>query len=465
MPRVPVALGFRSMQGRLGQDGACRLVNAYAEEVGEEGKVKAAIYPIDGMTRLGTLTGTGGVRAMLALSEGTLLVVAGRTLHSVDAAGTGTVVGGIASDGPVTMARNRRATPQVAITVDGASWIYEGGLLTPLGDADLDSSNSVTSLDGYFVWTHPDGGFSISEVDGIGVSALDTATAESNPDGAVRATTRGRDLLLYGNQSLEFWQNVGSEFPFTRTTAIDVGAVSARSIATMDQTVAWVAHDGTVRILNGYVADIISTEEVQRLIENEPAASDITGWSWNARGHTFYGISGTNWTMVYDLKTKAWAERTSFGRDRYRIGSAVQWGDKAIFGDLDYGRIYRGSMNVFSEDGDSIIWTVQQPPITDFPYEARLDAVYADFVTGVGVNTGVDQDDDPAVMLAYSDDGGLNWSAERHMRIGRQGQTRHRVIARRLGRIPAQGRTLRWTASAKVARGLMDVQADIEPLR
>ena len=120
---------------------------------------------------------------------------------------------------------------------------------------------------------------------------------------------------------------------------------------------------------------------------------------------------------------------------------------------------------MFAEDGDEIIWTAQQPPLTAFPNEARLDAVYADWITGVGVNTGVDQDDDPAVMLAYSDDGGLNWSAERHMNIGRQGQTRHRVIARRLGRIPAQGRTLRWTASAKVARGLMDVQADIEPLR
>jgi hypothetical protein len=455
MRPVPVALAYTSSSGRHGQDGAAKLVNMYPEEIGETGKTKIALYAIDGMRRFSTLTG-GGVRNLIAISESEAYAVCGRVIHRIDGTGTGTQVGGIVSDGLVTSARNRRAVPQVVWVCDGSVVYSEGGTFSTFTDPDLPPPNSVCQVSGYFVFTTADGRMFIAGPDDIGVDGLDVATASGNADGLLRGYGRGPDLLLFGERTVEAWGDTGGEFPFSRTTIMQIGGLSAASICDVDTTVAFVAHDGTVRILDGYTPQRVSNHEIERLIADDAHPTTIQGYGWTERGHRLVGLTGTNWTRVYDLTTGSWHERTSLNATRWRCGSVMQFGTRRIFGDSSLPRLYESDDDLSTEDDDRIDCYVQCPPV----HGQRLPVsnFVADVVTGVGTVGGASHNSNPQLMLDYSDDGGATFGPVRHIPLGAAAQTQGKVKATRLGRIGNVGRTWRMRCTADVVKCIMSAR-------
>lgn len=467
MPIIPIRLGRRSNRSRHGHEGDARLVNCYIETIGDGGKVNEAIYASDGWADFATLSDSG-VRASLAL-DGILYVVAGRSILRVDNAGNSLQIGGIIGDGLVTMARNRATVPQVAVCADGITKIIteqQGdvpAIVQTVTDEHLPPVNSVCHFNGYFVYTIADGRFFVSQLgDGFQVDGLDFATAESDPDGLLRGVARGADLVLFGQRSTEFWQDVGgADFPFARTTAIDLGILAPGSVGEVDQTIAWVASDGTVRILDGYQGRVISSTDVERLIDDEPVKSAITATSWQRRGHIFYAISGTGWTRVYDAREGEWHERQSYGLSRWRAETAVEYNGKWVLGDATGNKLYRLSADAYSESGQPIVMTIQPPPVHGYPYRMVHNRLYVDAIPGVGLNS-ADSNADPMAMLSYSDDGGRTWSTERMVPIGRQGETSARIVARRLGTADQSGRIYRIKVSADVIKGVQQLSLDAE---
>lgn len=453
MAPVPVPLAYRSSAGRYGQDGAAKLLNLYPEEIGDEGKAKIALYAIGGLSRFATLTGGAGIRALLALSDDDLVAVAGRVLFTVDGGGGVLERGGIVSDGLVTMARNRANPVQIMITCDGSTSLLQSGSLTAFTDADLPPSNSVSSHSGYFMLTQYNGGISFCGPDEVNVDALDVLTAGTNADALLRGYSRGSDWLAMGTRTIEVWGETGGESVFARTTTINNGLLSAASVADIDTTVCYVAHDGTVRVLNGYTPKRISTHEVERLIADDASPTTIHGYGWTERGHRFFGLTGSNWSKAYDLTTGAWHDRKSRGLSGWRCGSAVQLGTKRIFGHISSPYLYELDPDLQTEDGDEIDCHVICPPI----HGRRLPVsnFVADVITGVGTNTGVTHNDNPKLLLDYSEDGAKTWSAERSLELGRQGQTQTRIKATRLGQISDVGRTWRMRCTASVVRAIM----------
>lgn len=463
MPRIPVALAYTSQQARHGQDGAARVVNMYAEEIGEGGKTKVALYAIDGMSRFATLTGAG-IRAMLAVSDDELYAVAGRVIHRVDSGGSGTVMGGLVSDGYVTMARNRRAVPQIMMTCDGTTVMIQGGVYSDFTDSDLPPANSVCSHNGYFVWTHFDGRISYSSPDDSAVDALDFVTANASADALLIGFSRGADLLLFGQRTIEAWQYTGDPV-FSRTTTVQMGCLSPASVTDIDATVGFVAHDGTIRILNGYTAERISNHAIERKIASDSSPTTIRGYGWSERGHRFMGFTGSNWSAVYDLTTGLWHERTSKNATRWRCGAATQFGTKRIFGHISSPYLFQSNSSLHTEDGDEIACINQSPPIHGFADDVAMNGLHIDMIPGVGLTSGSSQDTDPRIMLDYSDDGGDTWSAQRFLPIGKAHQRLTKVSAYRLGTVPHTGRIIRTTTTASVVRALLQMQADVTPLR
>ncbi len=461
MPITQISLGLKSNTARYGHAGAARLINGYAEQVGDEGKTPWNVHAVDGLTTFATLADAGAIRCMLALTDAELYPVAGRLLYRVDGGGTATVLGAIASDGMVTMARNREApNPTIAIVCDGLVYYCRGGVLTQNEDPDLPPPISVTHLDGYFSFLTQDGSHYASELDNGDVTALSYASAESNPDRGVRNWTRGRDLCLGGERSLEFWQNVGeTPYPFGRTTAIDVGVLAAESVADIDQTSAFVAHDGTVRMLQGYQAQRISNHAVERFVTDEPDPTALKATSWFRNGHTFYALSGTLGTWVYDTATGYWHERKSYADARWIGSKAIQFGRRIVVGDYRSGTLYTLSSTAYDEAGEPLIMTVQTPPVHGYPHRLRHTALYVDVVPGVGIATGATQISNPVLMVDYSDDGGASWSMQRFAPIGAEGDRLRRVRLNRLG--VSRARTYRLSISAAVARSILSVSADI----
>lgn len=467
----PIPLGIRSVPGRAGgPDSAARMINCYAEKIGDEGSITYPIYPIDGLQLFASPAATGGVRALVALDESnTLLAVVGFSLYQrqgVGSALTETIVGTIDGAGFVTTARNRNASPMVAIVAERQVKIWQGGVLTLLSDPDLPAPNSVGFVDGYFVFAIDDGRWYISGIDDDTVDALDFASAEGNPDGLLRVAVRGRDLLLMGPKTIEPWRNTGaSPFPFERVTVIERGLLSAPSVAAYEETIVFVASDGTVRRLDGYATARISDHAVERAIQDEADKASISGEAWQKDGHSFYAVSGTNFTWVYNGTTQLWHENRSYQLTRWRCSQYVKFLDQHLFGDFTEPLIYEADRDTYDENGDPLVMIVQPPAINAYPYAIKINRVFARMVAGEGLNSTDDALADPQLMIEVSSDGGVTFGSMRSGSIGRLGERLKRIIFNRLGRFGEAGAVLRLTCSAPIKRAFLGLAVDLEKLR
>jgi hypothetical protein len=494
---VPISLGTGSNRARFDVAGAARHINCYVEQSGDQAKTPNLIVAHDGLANFATLA-SAGVRGMIEVGA-YLYVVSGRQVYRVDAGGGVTTIGGIPTDGPVYMARNRRAVPQIGILSSGLFYVIDTGANTlqlvtgatststltdpTLTDPDptltdpslgaassawtLPPGSSLTVLDGYGIIPVSNGRWFTTGIDDFTtIDPLDFGTADSNPDEIVRAETREGEVVLFGSRSTEWWKDTGNvDFPFKdgRVAIAELGCLAAGSVAKVERTLAWIAHDGTVRLMAGYDGQRISTHAVERDIASA-VPDQITSTSWAARGHSFYQISSPDWTWCWNRTTNTWSERQSYGKSRWRCSVVSNFGTKWIAGDATLGKLYTMSLDYASEGNAPLIMTVRTPPVHSFPNRLQVGTLYVDFVAGVGLNSTATQDATPEMMVRWSDNGGATWSGERRIPLGRQGDTIRRGIMRRLGIVPPQGRTFEFSVSAAVVKGWMQAALDAEKL-
>jgi hypothetical protein len=480
MSIIPLNIGTQSNPGRYGQDGAARIINGYVEEAGAEAKHPVPIYASAGLAEFATLTDGGAVRAMIDL-EAHIFVVAGRAIYRVDAAGAGggEPIGGMPSDGHVTMARNRKSpNPQIAVVCDGIVKIITGTAVTDIDDTDLPPPNSVFSLGGYFVFTHPNGRFSWSAIDDTAVDALDFATAEANPDGLVIGKALGQHAVLFGQRSTEFWMLTGSDAVFERSHVIQVGCYAAGSVSevpiitpqAVTDSIAFAATDrqgayAGICLVENLSARKISSHAVDRSVRDEPDPNSITSCAWSDGGHAFYCISGSTFSWCWDSATGQWHERESYGLQRWKVRSVQQFANGLIAGDHTANKLYRMSNTVYAETSDPLILTIQTPPVHAFPELLEFLALYIDVIPGVGLVSGDAHNVEPEMMVSWSDDG-TNFTAPRLVTVGRLGQTVKKVATHRLGQLRpgSAGRTFRFSVSAAVVKGIMGAGIDVNKI-
>jgi len=466
MPLVPIALTNKSNQARYTQGGTASLVNCFAEIIGEEGRTQWAVYAADGLQGFVALPETsGGVRAAIEVN-GVLWVVAGIQVYRVTSIGEVTLLGSmsISTSAPVYMVRNRRSDPDIGIVCDGLMYNIRAGVLSQVTDADLLAPTSLAFLDGYGVTSTANNTWQISAIDDLTAwDALDTERADADPDAVVRVAALQRDAVIFGEQSTEFHRNTGAaDFPFERVASIDIGCLAANSVATVEQTLAWVANDRTVRMLNGYTGVRISTHAVERAIEDLADRSQITATSWVRDGHTFYSLSSPAWTWVYDTTTQLWHERKSYGLDLWRVSVVTTFGDRLIAGDRDSGILYEMSPDFADEAGAPLVLDMTMPPVHAHPKRLTVNTMYVDAERGVGTGQGTAPNIDPEIVLSWSKDGGHSFTGSRPLKLGQQGQRRRLLRTHRLGQAGDAGFVFRLQCSAKVARAIYGMSAEVE---
>jgi hypothetical protein len=461
-----VSLGTTSNPARYSQGGSARIVNAYVERAGEEGKAVWPLYAADGLQGFATLTdASAGVRAMIVVA-GVLYVVAGTSVYTVTSGGVATSIGAIATTGPVYMRRNRRATnPDITIVSDGLMYNYRTSL-NQVNDADLLAPLSLAYVDGYMVTSSTLGKWQIGAIDDAATwDALDVTRAESNPDDIVAVHEYAGFVVTFGEVSTEFWDNTGdADFPFSRVATKDYGCGAKNSVAVVGQTLAFIAHDRTVRILNGYDAARISNHAVERAIESIADRDTITATSWVKGGHQFYSITSADWTWVYDTLTETWHERRSYGRANWRVSKVIDFDGVLIAGDADSGLLYEMSDTFGDEAGEALVMSVTLPTVHAFPHKLRFNKAFIDVETGVGSNadTTQTQDVNPVLELSWSDDGGATFGNTRSLALGADGERRTRVRTRRLGTAGEDGRVFKIECSARVTRALYGLSLDVQ---
>lgn len=405
MAGTPFPFPKSSTPGSRPGEGEGRLFNCYSVTEGDRSYVRRT----PGLARLIALGGTGfrggidinGVR--YAVFNGSVKREEGGVVTTL----TGTVPG---SDW-VTIQRNNKvtdgeSTPDIVVVRSaGGAYVINDTTVSEYPDADLpDTVNSVDFLEGFLLFTDPNGTIYASELNSTDINPLSFATAESRSDGLRRVIVRGNIAYFMGKTTIEPWKNVGtSPWPLQRSpTVLQVGILSTLAVAGFEETwnapTFFVSADGRVMALSGYEAAPVSTLDVERFIAASSAASvEVSAYVW--KGRSFIAVSSDAGSWVYDVDARSWHERGSTGLARWRATRSFVSDGVWVYGDTQGGDLLVLS-DTLTENGSALGGFLQSGPLKDFPsdIEAKLEAEFTEA--------------DITIKVSWSGDGGKTWSDE-----------------------------------------------------
>ena len=465
---VAIPLPYASAPGFRAQEGAGRLINCYAEPLGE-GRTDAKRVRVPGMTSYLTSPATGFRGMFLESKSGILYAAFKNSLYKGTAPATppGALIRIDSDPSPfagtksVYFARNNAATPDIAVVTENNAFIVTPAGFSAYPDPDLPVPNSVFGLDGYLVFTIADGRAFASDLNSTAINALSFGTAEAKPDGLVRGIPFSGRALFFGTQSLEIWIDVGAQpFPFQRSTVTPFGLIGPDAVAGWEDGwgagLIWVANDYTVRQLDGYSAQKVSTPDLDRLIARDPAPQSLLASVHMVDGHAMWTISGSTFTWEYDITTQKWHERASWLTNRWRGLQTQNAYNLWLIGDRNGGNIYSIDPTNHREANDPLRMRVESGPVEKFPAHVRVARADFKLDTGVGIATGSEPiQTDPTVEISWSDDGGITWSNPLRRKIGRQAKTDKLIQVFRTGMSTPHGRRWRLDLSDPVYTAIL----------
>jgi hypothetical protein len=335
--------------------------------------------------------------------------------------------------------------------------------------SNLQIPNSVTYLSGRFIYGINDGRFFCSAIDdgtSVGAAAFDVANL--NPDNNVRVYAYNGYCYVFGAKSVEIWISdpslVNYPFPYGNTKqTITLGLSASNSLAELDDGLVWIDNEGIVRYGVAGGSARISSHWVERYIEALSASDKaaIVGYAIEWGGHKAYVITSSSWTLMYDLRTKNWYERSSSGLSIWRVSNAIQFNGLTICGDTQSGKLYYLDPENPTEDGNPITMEVQCGHAHHFPANMIVDKLSIDVVTGIGLQTGDDADVNPMLLVDYSDDGGNTYEGETFEPLGPIGDYDDTIEVYRLGLVREKGRLWRFRSTVQALKAI--IQAAIYP--
>lgn len=464
MPRaeIPLAAGDARAASRF--ISSRTLVNSFVEVSGG----RPVLYGGPGFTLRKTLD-TLPLRGLYPFGD-TLIAVSGDRLYTVTQSGTATDRGNIETTGPIDISDNGL---QVMIVGDTKSYVLDGTTfaLTQITDPDFYPASSVDFIDQYMAISVAGGStFQISALaNASSWSALDLATAETRPDLLTRVWVDNRDLLLMGRETIEGWYNSGaSPFPFERTQLfLEIGIAGRDCVAKIDNSVAFLANDGTVRIIRGGTALVISTPEIASVIASWNTPGNAQAFAFTLRNHSFWVLRHTDGCVMWDASVPAeyaWSVRKSYGSQTWRIAYTCGIWSQTLLGDAETGKIYTMSPDVHAEADQPLVRELVSSAMGPTGVPFTLNAIEIAFEPGVGIVSG--QGSDPETWMELSRNSGRTFGARMTRKLGRRGEYAKRVVWQSgYGQFRPEGGVIRLGCSDPVPWVLRQAFADFTPDR
>jgi len=436
--RQPIDLASGAYESRSLPVSAQRLVNMYPEAMPSGSRVPFALFGTPGLTPLVTIA-TGAIRGMHCM-DGVLYVVSGSTLYSVSSTWVETSLGSMSGvPDRVDMADNGT---QLMITCGTKGYIYTVAAgLVEITDSDYPGADQVGFIDGFFLVSRDGSGeFNKSAAyDGMDWDALEYATAEGDPDYIVGQIIDHREVWLFGSKTTEVWYNAGTAtMPFERmeNAFIERGCAARYSVAKLVNTVFWLGDDRVVYLANAYNPERISTHAIENAIGEYGTISDAFAWTYTDEGHKFYVLTfpTENATWCYDMAAQKWHEREYYPGKRHRANAYAYAYGKHVVGDWETGRLYQMDLDTYTDAGEHIQRIGTTGMIHNMEQRSFMTMFQLVFESGVGLESALESESDPEIMLRWSDDGGKKWSNIHRRTIGEIGEYKERTIWRRLGK-------------------------------
>jgi hypothetical protein len=251
-------------------------------------------------------------------------------------------------------------------------------------------------------------------------------------------------LVLFGEDTLEVWQDVGSSpLPYQRVTGATqhVGLISREGVGYAVNTLVFLGKgaEGEIRIfkLNGYTPVPISTSDIDSILSSLSRINDCTVTTYMTLGHaiTHFTFQSANRTLAYDHSSGMWHEAqsglsTSYAYQFWRWVS--QYGVATVArlaADFSTGRIYKIDEAVYTENGTGIRREACTRHIRANGNEVFLSQLMLDFETGVGNGAAPN----PTVTINVSRDGGNTFGVAKTKSLGAAASYLTRVVFNRLG--------------------------------
>lgn len=219
-------------------------------------------------------------------------------------------------------------TNQLLLITDegGALWqVTSGDVITKVSDADFTAISRIGYCaplsDRVFVM---DASGRIYQSDSNSVTSWTAGayiTAGSYPDGGVGIIRWGERIVAFGQYSTEFFEITGGPISILgqiRGAGSLVGCVNYKTIRNVGDRIFWVGRTKdnmqAVYTFDGYRPVKISTAQIERQLQLNPAVSKYTGWQCTISGRQFYclnpAVAANNsldaFTLAYDVDQGTW---------------------------------------------------------------------------------------------------------------------------------------------------------------
>lgn len=460
-----IRLPLQSYQLRSEQASTSRLVNCYIEPLPADSPNPALLTRSPGLESW-TTVGAGPIQGM-HVDHGLLYVVSNGVLYSVTTAGTATSRGTVGSSTEIDMDSNVNAVVVVS-PPDAFHYTPATTTFAQITDTDFTTrgAGDVEHVDGFMMFREPDSArFFSSDLNSVSAfDALMFATAEGAADTLVGMKVDHRQVVLFGEKSIELWENTGiSGFPFERSVNgfIEIGCINGKTAAKLDNSVLWVADDYTVRRLEGLTPVRVSTHAVEQWLKGVTLAS-LRAYTYAHEGHFFYMLRAPEGAFFYDITVSApgqhiWHERQTFGEDTWNWAYPVSFAGKVLVGSTTSNVIAELDPDDFEELDDTMRMEWTYMPVYVEGRRAFHDRIELVLEVGVGPEDGTD----PEIMLEFSDDAGQNWLSLPNT-LGAVGSFRRRVHWDGLGSCSSpHGRVYRAAVSDPVRVTLVDTLLEV----
>lgn len=461
---------------------AQRQVNLFSEigppgailDIGEQQPARMeTLYPTPGLRSLGSPPAAAAARGLYRANNGTLFYVCGPSLYTVAADWTMTFIGTIA-DRPNIVCMADNGTTMVL--VDGTSKGYQVDLATNAFSEITEATNGPTvpgtfeyafsgsdfvrALDGYLTFNTPGTReFFITQNNNVLFDSLNVGTKNGYSDNLVAAFPHQRSLWLIGERTTEIWFNSGAaNFPFEIIPGpfAQHGCIAKYSVAQIEESLFWLSQDQTgtnvaVRTAN-YNVERISTHAIETEWSTYSTIADAEGFCFQQGGHQFWQVNfpTADKSWRYDGATGEWHEAVwsdANGEEHRHRARVMAYANETIMvGDWQTGELYALDPQVYTDDGAPIVHIRGFPHIVGdgdrvFYQNLILDMQVGDYLGN----------DDPLVILRWSDDRGRTFGNPITSTMGRTGKYLTSIQFNRLGMARDRVWEASWSAAANTA--------------
>ncbi len=429
MKTIPVELAAPTYKDRSGQKSSQKTQNLYMAP-GIDTKWTAYDFP---GCKSWSVVATGFDRGLYNFND-ELYQVIDTSLVKIDSAGGKTVLGPIGGTNRVVFDDDGL---NLFIATGGDLHRYDGSTVIVVSSTNLESPNSVSYLNGFFLYDGDDGRFQASDSgDGTTINDLSVGVANSDGDDIVRGMVHAQLVYWYGARSIEPWYFSGDgDLPFDRLEQgfVQLGLRAMHSLAADEEAMYFLGADSQFYKLSRSVATSVSDPSIAHAVEQLSTTSDAIGWTFTLEGQRFYWVNfpTESRSFLYSVTYNYWVD-LSYGMDgeRHLANSYTYCYGKHLVADYRNGNVYELDINTFTDNGQPRLRYRDSAPLTAKGLGLNGDRIIVGRVQfeiekGVGLSTG--QGVNPQIMCQLSGDGGKTFGAQSFVSMGAMGDYDTRV--------------------------------------